>query len=109
MTEQKEEQPKVLGFVARTDVNPEMTFQDFFQLMLKIEDINKLLLKIKQTNFNNDNMRYYFESDLEDMKDEQGNVIMTKNQQGQDIPQKTLKANFWEPETTQPQEENHTN
>lgn len=108
MTEQKEEQQKVLGFVARQDVNPEITFQEFFQLMLKIEDINKLFLKIKQTNFNNDNMRYYFESDLEDMKDEQGNVIMTKNQQGQDIPQKTLKSTFWESET-QEKEENHTN
>lgn len=94
MSEQKE--PTVLGFVAHPEATPEITFPQFFQLMLTVESLNKQLLQIKQTNFNNDNMRYYFETDVEDVKDEQGNVVMVKNNKGEDVPSKTLRQDFWE-------------
>lgn len=87
----------VLGFVAKDNVNPEITFQQFFQLMLTVENLNKQLMQIKQTNFNNDNMRYYFESDIENVLDEQGNPVMIKNNKGDDVPSKTLRQDFWEP------------
>lgn len=104
MTEQKEQpekenikEPMVLGFVARQDVNTELTFPQFFQLMLTVEELNKQLMQIKQTNFNNDSLRYYFESDVENVLDEQGNPVMIKNNKGDDVPSKTLRQDFWEP------------
>ena len=92
MAKKKEEAPIPLGFTARTDKPIFVTSQQFFDLMKAADVLSNIVNFIKQENVNQDNIRYYFEEDIVDAKDEQGNVIL-----GQDgKPQKALRSNFWE-------------
>ena len=92
MAKKKEEAPIPLGFTARTDKPIFVTSQQFFDLMKAADVLSNIVNFIKQENVNQDNIRYYFEEDIVDAKDEQGNVIL-----GQDgKPQKALRPDFWE-------------
>lgn len=89
---QEKEAPIPLGFTARTDKPTLVTSQQFFDLMKAVDVLSNIVSFIKQENVNQDNIRYYFEEDIVDAKDEQGNVIL-----GQDgKPQKALRPDFWE-------------
>ena len=92
MENKKEEAPIPLGFTARTDKPIFVTSQQFFDLMKAADVLSNIVNFIKQENVNQDNIRYYFEEDIVDAKDEQGNVIL-----GQDgKPSKALRSDFWE-------------
>ena len=89
---QEEEAPVPIGFTARTDKPIFVTSQQFFDLMKAADVLSNIVNFIKQENVNQDNIRYYFEEDIVDAKDEQGNVIL-----GQDgKPSKALRSDFWE-------------
>jgi hypothetical protein len=88
---QQEEQKVPIGFTAKTDKSAVVTFQQFFDLMKILDNMNNVINFIKQENFNADNIRYYFPEDLTDAKDEQGNPIL--NKEGK--PQKVLREDFW--------------
>jgi hypothetical protein len=89
MSEQEAKVP--LGFTARTDKPVIVTSQQFFDLMKAVDVLSNIVSFIKQQNVDGDNIRYYFEEDLVDATDEQGNAIL-----GQDgKPQKSLRPDFW--------------
>ena len=89
---EEKKEPLPLGFTARTDNPILVTSQQFFDLMKAADVLSNIVNFIKQENVNQDNIRYYFEEDIVDAKDEQGNVIL-----GQDgKPQKALRPDFWE-------------
>jgi hypothetical protein len=113
MSEQVKEQPKVenqqssekipLGFVAKDDTNPVISFQDFFDVMRLTETLSNLVFKLKQENFEKGAMKYYFEEDLVDVVDKDGNPVYVKKQdgniasdkEGKPLVQKRLKDTFW--------------
>lgn len=89
--QEQEQAPTPIGFTARTDKPMLVTSQQLFDLMKAVDVLSNIVAFLKQENVNNDNIRYYFEKDIVDAKDEQGNVIL-----GQDgKPQKALRADFW--------------
>lgn len=82
---QPEEQKVPLGFTAKTESKPLITFQQFFDLIRAVDTLSGLTTFLKQENFNADNIRYYFKEDLVD-------VI---NEQGETTTQKKLREDFW--------------
>lgn len=92
MEEQAKEQKIPIGFTARTDQNIILTPQQFFDMMKAMDVLSNIVAFVKQQNIDNDNIRYYFEEDIVDAKDQDGNIIL-----GQDgKPQKALRPDFWE-------------
>lgn len=90
-TQGADEQKVPLGLVSRTDSNALLTFQQLFDILRVAEAFSNLVLFLKNENLNKDLLRYYFEEDLVEAKDEKGNPIL---QDGK--PQKTLRSNFWD-------------
>lgn len=89
---QEQNAPTPLGFTAMTDNPILVTSQQFFDLMKAVDVLSNIVAFVKQQNIDNDNIRYYFEEDIVDAKDKDGNVIL-----GQDgKPQKSLRLDFWE-------------
>ena len=64
-----------IGFTARVDSPILVTPQQFFDLMKATDVLGNIIAYIKQQNIDNDNIRYYFEEDLIDAKDEKGSAI----------------------------------
>ena len=99
MAKKKEEQKESripLGLTAKNDTFPQINFQQFFDLMRSLDALNNVVNFIKQENFNADNIRYYFEEDLQDAVDKEGSTILVKNNKGELVPQKILKPDFWD-------------
>ena len=89
---EEKKEPLPLGFTARTDNPILVTSQQFFDLMKAVDVLSNIVAFVKQQNVDNDNIRYYFEEDIVDAKDQDGNIIL-----GQDgKPQKSLRLDFWE-------------
>jgi len=82
---QPEAQRVPLGFTAKTDSKPLITFQQFFDLIRAVDTLSGLTTFLKQENFNADNIRYYFKEDLEDVVNDQGEITT----------QKKLREDFW--------------
>jgi len=105
--QQKEEIPEEktapLGLTARDDVYAKISMPEFFHLMKTADALVNLMAHLKQVNIQEDNIRYYFEENLEEVKDEKGNPVYVKNElgeilkdkEGEQITQKKLKDNFW--------------
>lgn len=93
MEQNKEEKKSIpLGFTAKTDAPILITSQQFFDLMKMVDVLSNIVAFIKQQNIDNNNIHYYFEEDLVDAKDQNGNTIL-----GQDgKPQKSLREDFWD-------------
>lgn len=92
-----------IGFTAKNDTSPLITFQQFFDFMRILDSMNNLLNFVKQENFNADNIRYYFPEDLVDVE--------VENEKGEKVMQKSLREDFWVTETLKQEEiqENRTN
>lgn len=94
-TEPQQQERTPLGFTARDDKNATVTMTQFFDLMKVVSTLSNLVNFVKQENFNNNNIKYYFQEDLVEAKDKDGNTIMTKDQEGKDVPQMVLRSDFW--------------
>lgn len=105
MPENQVQEPKAqqqpLGLTANPNNPPVVTQEQFFHLMRVSEALNNLLFLMKQENLQADTIRYYFEEDLVDAKDDKGNVILIKDKEGKDVPQKSLTPDFWSPKVEQ--------
>lgn len=90
-TEELPKTPNPIGFTAKSNTTPLITFEQFFNLMRILDTFNNLVNFVKQENFNADNIRYYFPDDLVEVTDETGKTS------------KQLRPNFWD--NTPPVEE----
>ena len=89
-------QPIPIGFTAKAEGTALVTFQQLFDLLRMMENLVKVVHTVKSDNFNNGNIKYYFKEDLEEVKDEQGNIIMVENTLTKElVPQLRLRADFW--------------
>jgi len=92
MEEQAKEQKIPIGFTARTDQNIILTPQQFFDIMKAMDVLSNIVAYVKQQNVDKDVIRYYFEEDIVDATDEQGNLILGQDEK----PLKSLRKDFWE-------------
>lgn len=70
-----ENQQQPLGFTAKTDEAPLITFQQLFELFRLAEVVSGWALNIKQENLTKEKIKYYYKEDLVETEDEQGNKV----------------------------------
>jgi len=90
----QEEKPP-LGLVGNPNETVTFTMPQFIHLMKVLDEATKLVSFIKNESIKTGTIKYYFQEDLTEIKDQQGNTLLTKNEKGEDVPQLQLKSDFW--------------
>ncbi len=72
-----------IGFTAKNNTTALVTMQQLFDLMRVVETLGSLTTFLKQENFNNDNIRYYFEEDIVEVENDKKEKV------------KQLREDFW--------------
>ncbi len=91
--ENKQEQKVPLGFTAKMEESPSLTFQQLFELFRMSETLSNLLVQVKQQNMTEDKIRFYFPED-----------IVTEEIEGNKVQK--LREDFWERKEEETKNEN---
>lgn len=84
-----------LGLAGNPHAKPLVEMPQFFDLLKIADTLSKVVSAIKQANVDNGNVKYYFQEDLVEVKDDQGATILIPDGKGGNVPQMTLNPTFW--------------
>lgn len=92
----QEKLPNPIGVSGKPNIFPQITWQDFFALKQNLSNLLDFMILTEQKEIEKGNLKYFFETDLEEKKafDKDGNPI--KDEKGEQKTYKDLKDSFWD-------------
>ena len=92
----QEKLPNPIGVSGKPNIFPQITWQDFFALKQNLSNLLDFMILTEQKEIEKGNLKYFFETDLEEKKafDKDGNPI--KDEKGEQKTYKDLRDDFWQ-------------